>query len=76
MINKEHIAIQSIKSRPAPPLALERTPHDQPEADWPQIRARLAADKIAACRNSAASPRDYVGGCVAGGCFEIISPRW
>jgi hypothetical protein len=32
--------------------------------------ARLAADKIAERRNRAASPRDHVDGCVAGGRSE------
>jgi hypothetical protein len=43
------------------------------EDDWPQIRARLAADKIAARRNRAASPRDYMDGYVAGGRSENMT---
>jgi len=34
--------------------------------------ASPGADKIVARRNRAASPRDRVDGCVAGGCYEDI----
>ncbi|HET7270451.1 MAG TPA: hypothetical protein VFI90_05125 [Rubrobacter sp.] len=44
------------------------------EADWPTIRARLAANKIAEHRRLAASPRDYVGGYVPSGLSEHSTP--
>ena len=44
------------------------------EDAWPQIRARLAADKIAERRNRAASPRDHVDGCVPGCRSENVAP--
>jgi hypothetical protein len=43
------------------------------EADWPAIRARLAAEKIAERRNRAANPRLYIDGYVPGGCSENIT---
>lgn len=43
------------------------------EADWPAIRASLAAEKIAERRNRAASPRDYMDGYVPGGRSENIT---
>jgi hypothetical protein len=44
------------------------------EADWPAIRAALAAEKMAERRNRAASPRVYMDGYVPGGRSENITP--
>jgi hypothetical protein len=44
------------------------------EADWPAIRARLAAEKITERRNRAASPRLYMDSYVPGGSSENITP--
>jgi hypothetical protein len=48
-----------------PPAHTGRNPtHEQPEGGWPQVRARLVAEKIVERRNRAASPRLYMDGSV------------
>ena len=46
------------------------------EADWPVIRARLAANKIAERRRLATSPRSCIDGCVPGGRSQNATPRF
>ena len=53
-----------------------RTSRPAARAAGQQFRARPATDKIAARRNLAASPRDHVDGCVAGGHSENITPAF
>jgi hypothetical protein len=48
--------------------------NDQPDADWPQMRSRLAADKIAVRRHRTSSSRDHMDGHVPGGRSENITP--
>ena len=50
--------------------------NDQPEADRPQLRARLAADKVAARRRPCRQHRAHVDGYVPGGRSESVTrPR-
>jgi hypothetical protein len=55
---------------PAAPLSLDEA---RPRGGWLQIRARLAAEKIAERRKRAVSPHDYMDGYVPGGHSEDIS---
>jgi hypothetical protein len=48
--------------------------NDQPEADRLQLRARLAADKVAARRRPCRQHRVHVDGYVPGGRSESVTP--